>query len=76
VENGNGLTSNALDFEYAATGPLPIVFNRRDPLIGWAAPTKPTTADWGPDGKLYVGFRNGVVKGESPNRFCFFLCVL
>ncbi len=51
-------TSNSKQFTYSPGGPLPIKFTTRDlvPTI-----TFPSTAAWGPDGKLYVGTTDGII---------------
>ncbi|MDE0903193.1 MAG: malectin domain-containing carbohydrate-binding protein [Planctomycetota bacterium] len=50
-------SSNAVDFEYSSTGPVPIVW---DDLPGQAVFVwQPTCAAFGPDGRLYVGQLTG-----------------
>ena len=47
--------SNAVDFVYDQSGPVPINFIDQ----GAITVTEPTTATWGPDGLLYVGGLDG-----------------
>ena len=50
-------SSNAVDFEYSPSGPVPIVW---DDLPSKAVPVwQPTCAAFGPDGRLYVGQLTG-----------------
>lgn len=56
VETPQG-TSNAVDYVYSPTGPIPVRF---DLLQGIALSTPElTSAAWGPNGKLYVSKLNG-----------------
>jgi hypothetical protein len=56
VENAVGL-SDAHVFTYSANGSVPIVFEPRPQLYV----SKPTAAEWGPDGRLYVGALEGEI---------------
>lgn len=47
--------SGVSTFEYKADGPVPVVFNQ-GPIVGV---NLPTVAEWGPDGRLYVGALDG-----------------
>lgn len=54
--------SNLRIYNYAATGPAPVVFALSNLSTGIAGPT---TAEWGPDGRLYVGTINGLIRVYS-----------
>ncbi len=58
VETPAGI-SNAVMFEYTEDAPPPIVFTMHTFSSFW--PNKPTAAAWGPDGRLYIGTRSGIV---------------
>ncbi len=57
VETPNGL-SNSRTFTYTDDGDVPIVFDPRPSVQVGAA----TCAEWGPDGRLYVGLLSGQIK--------------
>jgi glucose/arabinose dehydrogenase len=56
VESPNG-TSNPVGFTYDPSGPVPINFTAKPDV----AISGPTTAVWGPDGRLYVGGLDGKI---------------
>ena len=57
VETPNGV-SNARTFLYDDDGPVPINFSIANEV--WLT-SRATAADWGPDGRLYVGQSNGQI---------------
>ncbi|MBK8268208.1 MAG: choice-of-anchor D domain-containing protein [Planctomycetes bacterium] len=61
VQTPNGV-SNAASYAYSSTGPAPVVFTLADLTAGINGPT---TADWGSDGRLYVGTIDGVIKAYT-----------
>ncbi len=58
VETPAGI-SNSMMFEYTESAPPPIVFTKN--TLTSFFPNLPTCGAWGPDGRLYVGTRTGVV---------------
>ena len=57
VRNGAGVSDLHL-FTYSSNGSVPIVFTAKPPV----AVNDPTCAEWGPDGRLYVGTLSGEIK--------------
>jgi len=62
VETPVGL-SNAVDFEYTSSGPVPIVWNSLSAQN--ISVLQPTSLAFGPDGRLYVGQRPGTIQAYT-----------
>lgn len=56
-------SSNARTYTYSTSGPAPVVFTLSDLVTSGV--NAPTTADWGSDGRFYVGTIDGIIKAYT-----------